>query len=405
VTFFRSRWVEEPGHTRELEPHSLPPGFRAAGVAAGIKPESLDVGVLVSDEPDTVSAARFTTNARVGAPVIVSKQADLGGLRAVAANSGCSNVGDGQRGLDTAAAMQATAAEQLGVEPERVGVASTGVIGHELPRDKVLAGIHQACAALDGDAGAFSESILTSDSGPKRACVEVELTGGRVRLAAQAKGAGMIQPRFATMFCFVQTDAALRQETLDLLTGVCVKRSFDRISVDGQLSTSDTVFAFANGASGINVDPESPDELRLGEALDALLRQLALDIVADGEGARRVGRIVVNGRPDAVELVARSIANSPLVKAALHGGDPNFGRLLQAAGQAWPSGEPFVADLEIEGHQVVSAGDAVEPAPAELVQGDEVEYVLTMPGEGGETEVFFSDLSPEYVTYNAAYTS
>ncbi|HEX5979542.1 MAG TPA: bifunctional ornithine acetyltransferase/N-acetylglutamate synthase [Thermoleophilaceae bacterium] len=405
MTFFRSRWVEAPGHVRELDQHALPAGFRAAGVAAGIKPDGLDVGVLVSDEPDTVSAARFTTNARLGAPVIVSMQADLDRLCAVAANSGCSNVGDGQRGLDTAVAMQSATAERLGVKPGRVGVASTGVIGHELPRDKVLAGVRDACAALDGDARAFSESILTSDSGPKRACLEVELSGGRVRLAAQAKGAGMIAPRFATMFCFVQTDAALRQHTLDLLTGVCVKRSFDRISVDGQLSTSDTVFALANGVSGIHVEPESPDELRLGEAMDALLRQLALEIVADGEGARRVGRVVVNGRPDAVEPVARSIANSPLVKAALHGGDPNFGRLLQAAGQAWPAGDPFVADLEIEGHQVVSAGDAVEPAPAELVQGDEVEYVLTMPGEGGETEVFFSDLSPEYVNYNAHYTS
>jgi glutamate N-acetyltransferase / amino-acid N-acetyltransferase len=405
VTFFRSRWVEAPGHVRELEPHALPAGFRAAGVAAGIKPDGLDVGVLVSDEPDTVSAARFTTNARLGAPVIVSMQADLDRLCAVAANSGCSNVGDGQRGLDTAAAMQSTTAEQLGVEPGRVGVASTGVIGLELPRDKVLAGLREACAALDGDARSFSESILTSDSAPKRACLEVQLQAGTVRLAAQAKGAGMIEPRFATMFCFVQTDAALAQHTLDLLTGVCVKRSFDRISVDGQLSTSDTVFAFAGGASGIQIEPESPDELRLGEAMDALLRQLALEIVADGEGAKRVGRIVVNGRPDAVEPVARSIANSPLVKAALHGGDPNFGRLLQAAGQAWPPGEPFVADLEIEGHQVVSAGDAVDPAPAELVQGSEVEYVLTMPGEGGETEVFFSDLSPEYVSYNAEYTS
>jgi glutamate N-acetyltransferase / amino-acid N-acetyltransferase len=405
MTFFRSRWVEAPKHARELDPHALPTGFRAAGVAAGIKPEGLDVGVLVSDEPDTVSAARFTTNARVGAPVIVSRQADLGRLRAVAANSGCSNVGDGQRGLDTAAAMQSAAAEELGVEPGQVGVASTGVIGHELPREPVLAGVRGAFAALDGDAGSFSEAILTSDRGPKRACLEVELEGGPVRLAAQAKGAGMIQPRFATMFCFVQTDAVLLRETLDLLTGVCVKRSFDRISVDGQLSTSDTVFAFANGASGVAVEPESGDELRLGEAIDALLRQLALEIVSDGEGARRVGRIVVNGGSDAVEPVARSIANSPLVKSALHGGDPNFGRLLQAAGQAWPPGEPFVADLTIEGHQVVSAGDAIEPAPAELVSGTEVEYVLTMPGEGGVTEVFFSDLSPEYVRYNAAYTS
>jgi glutamate N-acetyltransferase/amino-acid N-acetyltransferase len=405
MTFFRSRWVEAPAHARELEPQALPAGFRAAGVAAGIKPRGLDVAVLVSDEPGTVSAARFTTNARVGAPVLVSMQADLDRLRAVAANSGCSNVGDGQRGLETAAAMQAVAAEELALEPGQVGVASTGVIGTELPRDKVLGGVRAACGVLGGDAAGFAEAILTSDSGPKRACLEVELEAGTVRLAAQAKGAGMIQPRFATLFCFVETDAALARHTLDLLTGVCVKRSFDRISVDGQLSTSDTVFAFANGASGVGVEPEGADELRLGEALDALLRQLALEIVADGEGARRVGRIVVNGRPESIEPVARSIANSPLVKAALHGGDPNFGRLLQAAGQAWPPGEPFVADLEIEGHQVVSAGDVVEPAPAELVSGGEVEYVLTMPGEGGETEVFFSDLSPEYVNFNAQYTS
>jgi glutamate N-acetyltransferase / amino-acid N-acetyltransferase len=405
VTFFRSRWVDAPEHVTELEPHGLPAGFRAAGVAAGIKPEGLDVAVVASSEPDTVSAARFTTNARVGAPVMVSREAELGRLRAVAANSGCSNVGDGPRGVETALAMQAAAADELGVEADQVAVASTGVIGTELPRDPVLSGVRAACAAIGDDADDFSKAILTSDAAPKRACLEVTLPSGSVRLAAQAKGAGMISPRYATMFCFVQTDAALEQHTLDLLTGVCVQRSFDRISVDGQLSTSDTVVALASGASGVQVEPESPDELALGEALDALLRQLALEIVHDGEGARRVGRVVVSGRPDAVEPVARSIANSPLVKSALHGGDPNFGRILQAAGQVWPPGEPFVADLEIEGHQVVSAGDVVEAAPAELVSGPEIEYVLTMPGEGGQTEVFFSDLSPEYVNYNADYSS
>jgi glutamate N-acetyltransferase / amino-acid N-acetyltransferase len=405
VTFFRSRWVEAPQHVAELDAHLLPAGFRAAGVAAGIKPEGLDVGVVASDEPGTVSAARFTTNARVGAPVMVSREAELGTLRAVAANSGCSNVGDGQRGLETALAMQVAAAEELGVEPRQVAVASTGVIGMELPRDRVLSGVRAACAALGGDADEFSQAILTSDAGPKRACLEVTLPAGSVRLSAQAKGAGMISPRHATMFCFIQIDAALGAETLDLLTGVCVQRSFDRISVDGQLSTSDTVVALASGASGVRVEPESADELALGEALDALLRQLALEIVHDGEGAKRVGRVVVSGRPDAVEPVARSVANSPLVKSALHGGDPNFGRILQAAGQVWPPGEPFLVDLEIEGHQVLSAGEVVEPAPAELVSGPEIEYVLTMPGEGGETEVFFSDLSPEYVNYNADYTS
>jgi glutamate N-acetyltransferase / amino-acid N-acetyltransferase len=406
VTFFASRWVEAPTHVKELDPELLPSGFRAAGVAAGIKPSgALDVGVLTSDEADTVSAARFTTNARVGAPVIVTREAELDRLRAVVANSGCSNVGDGERGIETALAMQAAAAEELGVEPRQVAVASTGVIGIELMRDKVVPGVRAACAALAQEAEDFSKAILTSDAGPKRACLEVTLPSGVVRMSAQAKGAGMISPRHATMFCFVQTDAALDAATLDLLTGVCVRRSFDRISVDGQLSTSDTVVALAAGASGVRVQAESPDELALGEALDALLRQLALEIVHDGEGARRVGRVVVTGGPDAVEPVARAVANSPLVKAALHGGDPNFGRILQAAGQAWTPGDPFVVDLEIEGHQVVSAGDVVEPAPAELVQGGEVEYALTIPGEGGETEVFFSDLSPEYVTFNAEYTS
>ncbi len=411
TTFFRSRWVEAPKHVTELDPHLLPAGFRAAGVAAGIKADGLDVGVLVSDSPDTVSAARFTTNARVGAPVIVSRLSELSRLRAVVANSGCSNVGDGQRGLDTAAAMQAAAAEQIDIEAAQVGVASTGVIGIELPRDPVVEGVRAACGALGDDAGDFSTAILTSDKGPKRACLEVELGAGSVRLAAQAKGAGMIQPRFATMFCFVETDAELAAETLELLTGVCVKRSFDRISVDGQLSTSDTVFVLAGGASGVRVEPESADELLLGEALDALLRQLALEIVADGEGARRTGRIVVEGSPEAVEPVARSIANSPLVKTALHGGDPNFGRILQAAGQAWPPGDPFVADLAIEGRQLVSAGDAIGLDAddlrelEQLVARDEVEYMLTIPGEGGETEVFFSDLGPDYARFNAEYTS
>jgi glutamate N-acetyltransferase/amino-acid N-acetyltransferase len=180
--------------------------------------------------------------------------------------------------------------------------------------------------------------------------------------------------------------------------------------VDGQLSTSDTVYVIAGGASGVEVDPASPDELALGEALDALLRQLALDIVRDGEGSERVGRVVVRGGEELVEPVARSVANSPLVKTALHGGDPNFGRIVQAAGQAMV-GHPFLVDLEVEGRQLVSAGDEVPVDAAEwkaleqAVQAKEVEFELTVPGSGGETEVFFSDLSEEYVTYNAEYTS
>lgn len=401
--------MERPEHVTELEPTRLPGGFRAAGVAAGLKqPKDLDVGVLVSDCAETVSAARFTTNARVGAPVTVSREADTGRLRAVVANSGGSNTGDGERGLQTARVTQRLAAELLGVEPGQVGVASTGVIGTELPREPLLEGVRAAVAELGGDTDGLSRSILTSDRGPKRACLRVALPEGPVTLSAQAKGAGMISPRFATMFCFVQTDAAMAQETLDLLTTVTVKRSFDRISVDGQLSTSDTVFALASGVSGVRVQPETESELRFGEAMDALLRQLALEIVADGEGASRVGRIVVRGAADLAEPVARAVANSALVKTALHGADPNFGRILQAAGMACPPGSGMVADLEIEGRLVVSGGDAIVDELSELeglVQGREVEYALTLPGSGGETEVFFSDLSKEYVHLNSEYTT
>ena len=181
--FFRSRWVDAPEHVTEAEPSALPLGFRAAGVAAGIKPAGLDLGLLVSDEPGTTSAARFTTNARVGAPVMASRLADLQGLRAVVANSGCSNVGDGQRGFDTATAMQARAAERLGIEPAQVGVASTGVIGLELPRDTVLAGIEAAAGELGEDAGGFSRG-----DPHQRQRAQARLPRGRPALGPRAPG-------------------------------------------------------------------------------------------------------------------------------------------------------------------------------------------------------------------------
>jgi glutamate N-acetyltransferase/amino-acid N-acetyltransferase len=418
VSFFRSRWVTAPARVRELDPDALPQGYRAAGVHAGIKETpaegagARDVGLLVSDAASTVSAVRFCDNALVGAPIAVTSEARLDGLRAVLANSGNSNVADGERGLATARASQQAAAAALGIAPELVGLASTGVIGRELPRDALLAGA-QACAdALGDDSTDFCQAILTTDKGPKRACLEVALpSGGTVRLAGQAKGAGMISPRFATMFCFVETDAELDHATLDLLTGVCVKRSFDRISVDGQLSTSDTVIVFANGAAGVRIEPESPDELALGEALDALMRQLALELVADGEGATRVGRVVVRGATEVVEPVARAVADSPLVKSALLGADPNFGRILQSVGQALGAGAPFVVDLAIEGIQVASAGVVLDlDAEAwrtleRAVESPEVDIDLALPGEGGETEVFFSDLTHEYVTINSEYST
>ena len=411
--FFRSRWVEVPEGVREAPDGGLPQGFRAAGVAAGLKASgNPDVGLLVCDAPDATSAARFTRSGVLAAPVVVTKQrAKLDGLRAVAVNSGNANAATGGRGLDDAAKMQGAAAIAAGVPHERVAVASTGVIGVPLDTQAIVSGLARAAGQLrpDGDAD-FTAAIMTTDAFEKRATLDVTLpSGGTVRLSAQAKGAGMIQPSFATMLCFAQTDAALSAETADLLLGVTVKRSFDRISVDGQLSTNDTVLLMASGASGVRIEPETPDELHFGQALDALLRQLALAIVRDGEGSKRVGRVVVHGgEPNNVERAARAVANSPLVKAALHGGDPNWGRIAQAVGMALVDTAPLPLDIAIEGVQVCSAGTALPfdvRDLAERVTRDEVEYTVGLPGDGAVTEVFFSDLSHEYVTINAEYTT
>jgi glutamate N-acetyltransferase / amino-acid N-acetyltransferase len=410
VSFFSSRWVEAPQNATESD--GLPAGFRAAGVACGIKPSGAsDLGLLVSDASETVSAARFTRSGVLAAPVLLCQErCDLAGLRAIVANSGCANAATGRRGIDAAAKVQGAGALAAGVPESVVALASTGGIAHHLPVDRVMSGVAAARAELapDGDV-ALAEAIRTTDAFPKRVSLEVELPAGTVRVSAQAKGAGMISPAFATMFCFVETDAALAPETADLLLGVTVKRSFDRISVDGQLSTNDTAILMASGASGVRVEPESEDELRLGETLDAVLRQLALMIVHDGEGARRVGRVVVRGGHDLhVEGAARAVANSPLVKAALHGGDPNWGRIAQSVGMALPGTAPLPFDVEVEGVQVCSGGvglDHDEAALAEAVRRDEVEYVVGLPGQGHETEVFFSDLSTEYVTINAEYAT
>lgn len=412
VGFFDSRWVPQPPHLTELQ-GGLPAGFRAAGVATGLKHQgALDVGLLVSDAPDTTSAARFTRSGVVAAPVqLCRERCDLAHLRVLAVNAGNANAATGMPGYESAGATQLAASRLTGIDPAAVAVGSTGVIGVQLPVDLVLTGLEAAREQLrsDGDAD-FSAAIQTTDAFEKRAALSVALPSGTVRLSAQAKGAGMISPNFATMLCFVQTDAVLDPETADLLLGVTVKRSFDRISVDGQLSTNDTAILMASGASGVQVAPESADELALGEALDALLRQLALMIVRDGEGSKRVGRVVVRGADgETVERAARAVANSPLVKAALHGGDPNWGRIAQAVGGVLLD-LPVDLDIAIEGVPVCEAGGVRpydERALAQAVAGDEVEYAIGLnDGEArAETEVFFSDLSHEYVTINADYTT
>lgn len=414
--FFSSRWVAKPAHVEDLGPSAgLPAGFRAAGVACGIKPSgNPDLGLIVCDSENAVSAARFTATGTPAAPVLLSQErCTLDSLRVVLANSGCANAATGRRGLEDAAKTQGAAAIATGVQPAQVVLGSTGGISQYLPVEEALNGIREAASQLsrDGDR-AFQHAIQTTDAFEKRACLRVRLPSGDVMLTAQCKGAGMISPNFATMLCFIQTDAALEPVTADLLLGVCVKRSFDRCSVDGQLSTNDTAVLMCSGESGVRVAPESEDELLFGEALDALLRRLAILMVADGEGSRRIGRVVVRGgHQPTVETAARAVANSPLVKTALYGGDPNWGRIVQAVGGALPGTAPLPLDISIEGVQVCSAGaalltdDEVEKSLLEALKRDEVEFEITLPGEGAETEVFFSDLSYDYVKINAEYTT
>ncbi len=410
--FFTSRWVSCPEHATERDPGGLPAGFRAAGVAAGIKPSGQpDVAVIVSDAEATTSAARFTTSGTQAPPVLLTRErCALDAIRTIVVNAGNANAATGRMGFENAAKMQGAAAMITGVRENHVAVCSTGVIGVPLPMGEINRGIVGCAHALSPDGGpAFAQAIRTTDAIDKAVCLEVALPAGTVTVSAQAKGAGMISPDFATLLCFVQTDARLSAHTCELLLGVCVKRSFARISVDGQLSTNDTVILQASGASGVAVEPETEDELKLGEAIDAVMRQLALRIAADGEGARRVGRVSVRGGDQAAaDRVARAVADSPLVKTALYGGDPNWGRIVQAVGQALPGTAPLPVDIAIEGVPVCAAGGVVAhdaQALAAAVAGAEVEYEIGLPGEGAEAEVYFSDLGHEYVTINAEYTT
>lgn len=412
MSFFSSRWVEAPACAVEVDHALLPQGFRAAGVAAGVKTSgALDVGLIVCEAEGVTSAARFSRSGAQSAPVLITRQqSELGGLRAIVVNSGNANAATGEQGLLDAAAMRVAAGAIAGVPAEQVAVASTGVIGVPLPIDAITDGIAAASGELRADgADEFAEAIRTTDAFPKHVTLDVQLSGGTVRLSVQAKGAGMISPNFATLLVFAQTDAELEADEVDLLLSVCTKRSFDRISVDGQLSTSDTIVLQASGASGVRVEAQSDDERAFGAVLDASLRQIALLVAKDGEGARRVGRVIVRGGDQrGTERVAHAVADSPLVKTALYGADPNWGRIIQAVGAALPGTAPLDVGIEIEGIPVCRHGGYVEhdaPTLAEAVRRDEVEYEITLPGEGAESERFFSDLGHEYITINADYTT
>ena len=383
MSFFRSRWAEVPEGVVELEPTALAPGFRAAGVPAGLKKSGgTDVGIVVCDAPEVNSALLLTRNAAAAAPVWVCRErCEAGKLRAAVVNSGNANAATGEQGYRDAVSMQERAAAALGLEPSLVAVAETGTIGVTLRMEGLLAGIDACAGALDATGGAdFSAAIMTTDRGPKRCAVQV----GGVTLSAQAKGAGMIEPGFATMLCFVQTDAVISDP--DRLLRGAVASSFERITVDGQMSTNDTVMLQASGASG----EELPDGL-----LEAVLLQLALEMAADGEGATRSGRVEVNGAADAdeAERTARAIGNSPLVKTALFGRDPNWGRIAQAAGMAL-AGE----DLRELGADDIEADELGSDLP-------EAEISIDLKRGEGSAVLYFSDLGHGYVELNAAYTT
>jgi glutamate N-acetyltransferase/amino-acid N-acetyltransferase len=382
-SFFESRWVDPPDGVEELDPSQLAPGFRAGGAHCGLKGGGkTDVGLLVCDAPKASSALLLTRNASAAARVRVCRQrVEQGAVRAAVVNAGNANAETGERGFADAWSMCERAGEELGLAPESVAVAETGVIGVPLPIEAVLTGIGEAAGTLAADGGgAFAEAILTTDRWPKR-CT---LRAGGVTLSAQAKGGGMIQPDFATMLCFVQTDAVVADAEAALRAAV--EGSFERITVDGQLSTNDTVLLQATGEAGASLP---------GGLLEAVLLQLALEVVADGEGSTRVCRVRVEEAASVAEAerVARAIANSPLVKTALFGRDPNWGRIAQAAGMAL-AGE----DLEEIGAGSIDA--------AELGgEGAEAELGIRLGRGDHAAHVYFSDLGYEYVRINAEYTT
>jgi len=383
VSFFRSRWVKPPQGVEELDPAQLAPGFRAAGVACGLKGGGkTDLGLVACDAPAVSSATLLTRNAAAAAPVRVCReQCRLDSLRAAVINSGNANAATGEQGYRDALEMRDAAAAALGAEAPTVAVAETGVIGVPLDLDAVRGGIESAAAALAPSGGEdFTAAICTTDRWPKRCTVTLD----GVTVSAQAKGAGMMEPGFATLLCFLQTDADVSEADRTLRDATAT--SFERITVDGQMSTNDTVLLQATGSAGRPMPPG---------LLDALLLQLALEVVADGEGATRVGRVDVlqAASEEEAERVARAIGNSPLVKTALFGRDPNWGRIAQAAGMA------------LAGEELAELGPA--EIDAEELAGEEQEAQLSVRLGRGEAQahLYFSDLTYDYVKLNAEYTT
>ena len=388
---------------------TAPCGYEAAGVRSGLKSRGRDLALIYTVSP-ACAAGVFTTNRFQAAPVLVTKdRVGRERIHGCIVNSGCANACTGQRGHRNALRMADLTAAALGAPRRAILVSSTGVIGEQLPMTKVRAGIKKAVAALGPDGGEHAaEAILTTDTRPKSASVEFDLDGRPVRVGGIAKGSGMIAPSMATMLCFLTTDADISPGLLQSCLLASVERSFHRITIDGDTSTNDMVILLANGQAEAGKVTSRHGIARFQAALDRVCTSLAREIVRDGEGASRFIEVRVEGalsEKDARQI-ARTIAGSSLVKTAIAGGDPNWGRILAAAGRAGVRFRPELVSLRLGDVGVVRRGAAYkhdESAARAAVSGDEVVLTLDLNAGKHEAVMWTCDLTAAYVRINSEY--
>jgi glutamate N-acetyltransferase/amino-acid N-acetyltransferase len=390
------------------------PGVLASGVAAGIKPSGKkDLALIYSSAPARVGAV-FTSNQVKGAPVQVSMEhARSGSAQAIVASSGCANVCTGERGIKDAREMTKAVGDLLRIPGSQVLIAATGVIGVPLPMDKIRTAIPKLVKALSPQGGrAAAEAIMTTDTRLKEAALRVDVNGKPVTLGGVAKGVGMIEPHLATMFCFITTDAVVARGALAPVVRRAVERSFNRITVDSDQSTSDTVAVLANGlAENAPLEAGGRGMRPFAAALEALMLKLAQMLVSDGEGATKLVSVSVRGaasRKDAL-LAARSVANSPLVKTAINGQDPNWGRIMMALGKSAARVEQEKVSIAFSDEKVVERGMFREGVRLERVReimgGQTYDIAIDLGLGRGEDRVWTCDLSEEYVRINGKYTT
>ncbi len=393
--------------------NDLPRGFLAATAEAAFrKAGRADLGLIFSELPATF-AAMFTTNRFCAAPVQIGREilASARPVRAVVANSGQANSCTGQEGLAKARESQRLVAELLDIEPGQVVPISTGVIGEQLKLENLRKALPELRSSLGRrDAEGFTRAFMTTDAFPKFAMRDLALSGGSVRLTVMAKGAGMICPNMATMLCVALSDAALEREAWQGIFKRAVEQSFNRVSVDGDTSTNDTILGLANGASGVTVASKA-DLALLEEALTAILKDVARMLVADGEGSAHVIAISVTGASDdaTAKIAARAIAASPLVKTAIYGGDANWGRIINALGYSGAVFDPAEVSLSLCGIERFRQGQPVnaerEAELAAMLKAKEVQIAISLGQGPGSYTMLSSDLGHEYVSLNADYRS